>query len=159
MALAVAGQLWPLLLFVSLALGTAAAWAAGTGDTTQLPLAGWIFAAAVAGLTASFTLHECAHAAVLGRIATVSEVSIERTLGRVSLIPHGHMTGRQAAAVAVSGPVACAAVGAVLAVPEATRPLSWWYLGHGLFLLPVFGDGIALVKGLLAGSRRIDLAP
>jgi hypothetical protein len=155
-ALAVATQVWPLLLLVSLLLGAAVVWAGASGDVTQLPVAAWLFAAAVGGLTVSFALHECVHAAVLKRITTVTEVTVERTWARISLIPHGRMTGWQVATVAASGPVACVLAGAVLAVPHATRPLSWWYLGHALFLLPVFGDGITLLKGLIAGPRTLD---
>lgn len=159
MALAVAMQVWPLLLLTSLILAAALSWAAVSGDTTQLPVAARIFTAATAGLTASFSLHECLHAAVLKRITTITAVALERTWGRISLVPHGRMTGWQAAAVAASGPVGCVLAGALLALPEATRPLSWWYLGHALFLLPVFGDGIALAKGLLAGPRHLDTPP
>jgi hypothetical protein len=158
-ALAVAAQVWPLLLFASLILAAALSWAAVSGDTPQLPVAAWIFTAATAGLTASFALHECLHAAVLKRMNTVTAVTLERTWGRISLVPHGDMTGWQAAAVAASGPVGCVLAGALLALHEATRPLSWWYLGHAVFLLPIFGDGIALIKGLLAGPGRLDMPP
>lgn len=155
MALAVATHVWPLLEFLALLTAAAAGWAGASGDTSQLPVAWQILSTGVFGLTASFALHESAHAAVLKRVATVTAVTVERTWGRISLIPHGHMTGWQTAAVAAAGPAACAAVGAILALPDATRTLSWWYLGHCLFLLPVFGDGIALLKGMRAGPRRI----
>jgi hypothetical protein len=158
-ALAVAAQVWPLLLFASLILAAALLWAAVSGDTAQLPVAAWIFTAATAGLTTSFALHECLHAAALKRITTVTAVTLERTWGRISLVPHGSMTGWQAATVAASGPLGCILAGALLALHEATRTLSWWYLGHAVFLLPVFGDGIALTKGLLAGPTRLEAPP
>ncbi|SDL21465.1 hypothetical protein SAMN05216298_3092 [Glycomyces sambucus] len=156
-ALAVAAQVWPLLALASLILAAALGWAAVSGDTTQLPVAAWIFLAATAGLTASFALHECVHALLLHRIPTVASVTVERTPARISVVPRGRMTGWQTAAVAAAGPLACVLAGAALAVHEATRPLSWWYLGHVLFLLPLFGDGTALVKGLLAGPRLLDV--
>ncbi|GAA1689788.1 hypothetical protein GCM10009830_41740 [Glycomyces endophyticus] len=158
-ALAVAAQVRPLLLLASLILGAALTWAAVSGDTTQLPVAAWIFAAVVAGLTGSFVLHECAHAAVLERLPAVTAVTVERTRARISVIPHGRMTGRQSAGAAAAGPLAATAAGVLLALPEATRPLSWWYLGHAVFLLPVFGDGLALLKGLLTGSGVIETRP
>lgn len=158
-ALAVAAQVWPLLLFASLVLAAALSWAAVSGDATQLPVAAWIFTATTAGLTASFALHECLHAAVLKRITTITAVTLERTRGRISLVPHGSMTGWQAATVAASGPLGCVLVGALLTLHETTRPLSWWYLGHAVFLLPVFGDGIVLTKGLLAGPTYLDTPP
>ncbi|MFC4337563.1 hypothetical protein [Salininema proteolyticum] len=156
-ALAVVFQVWPVLVFLALILGAALAWAAATGDTSQLPLAWGIALTGFIGLAGSFALHEATHTAVLKRVPTVSAITLARTMLRVSVVPHGYMTGRQAALAAVAGPGACVVVGAVLAASPSTRYLSWWFLGHGVFLLPVFGDGMALLKGLLSWRRPIDL--
>lgn len=147
---AVAAQVWPLLAFAGLLLGAALVWLARSGDPQPTLLAwGLVAEPAVLGLVAPFALHESAHVFVLKRIRTVTHITIERTAWRTSVIPHGAMTARQTAAVALAGPSACLAAGALLRFSGLAGSLSWWYLGHAVFLLPVFGDGRALWRSLV----------
>lgn len=140
-----AAQVWPLLAFVGALLAAALVWMVRSGDPVPASMA-WVLLVkpAALGMVASFALHESAHVVVLKRIHTVTHITVERTALRTSVIPEGTMTARQAAVVALSGPSVCVAVGAVLWLSGLDRPLSWWYLGHLVFLLPFFGDGRAL---------------
>ncbi|WKK26999.1 hypothetical protein QZH56_16240 [Streptomyces olivoreticuli] len=155
---AVATQVWPLLAFAGALLAAALFWMARSGDPVPASMA-WALLAkpAALGLVASFALHESAHVLVLKRIRTVTHIAIERTAWRTSVIPQGTMTARQTATVALAGPSVCVAVGTLLWLSGLDRPLSWWYLAHVVFLLPLFGDGQALWrsfrKGLSRGSR------
>lgn len=146
--------MWPLLVFAGVLLAVALAWMARSGDPVPAEMA-WLLLAkpAALGLVAPFALHESAHALVLKRIRTVTHIAIERTAWRTSVIPEGTMTARQTAAVALAGPAACVAVGALLWLPGLDRPLAWWYLAHIGFLLPFFGDGRALLRALRATWR------
>lgn len=152
---AVAVQVWPLLAFAGVLLAAALLWMARSGDPVPAEMA-WLLLAkpAALGLVAPFALHESAHALVLKRIRTVTHIVIERTVWRTSVIPEGTMTARQTALVALAGPAACVAVGTVLWLPGLDRSLAWWYLAHGVFLLPFFGDGRALLHGCLATRGR-----
>ncbi|MFJ5231069.1 hypothetical protein ACIQBJ_14390 [Kitasatospora sp. NPDC088391] len=148
---AVAVQVWPLLALAGLLLGAALLWRVRSGDGVPAAMA-WLLLAkpAALGLVAPFVLHECAHALVLKRVRTVTHLILERTAWRTSLVPEGILTPRQSAAVALAGPLSCAAVGAVLHLTALDRPLSWWYLAHLVLLLPPFGDGRALWQALRA---------
>ncbi|MFF0745891.1 hypothetical protein ACFYVL_36415 [Streptomyces sp. NPDC004111] len=144
-ARAVLAQVWPLLALAGLLYGAALAWQVRSGDPVPAAMAWTLLAKpAVLGLVTPFVLHECAHVLVLRCIPTVTGITVERTAWRTSVLPEGTTTRRQTAAVAVAGPAACAAVGALLWLSGLDRPLSWWYLAHLLFLLPCFGDGRAL---------------
>ncbi|MCI3932697.1 hypothetical protein [Streptomyces sp. AN091965] len=144
-AWAVAAQVWPLLVLSGLLQATALAWTARSGDPVPARMA-WVLLAkpAALGLVGSFALHEVAHVLVLKRISTVTHITIERTACRTSVIPQGTMTTRQMAVVALAGPSACVAMAAVLCLSRLDGSLSWWYLAHIAFLLPVFGDGKVL---------------
>ncbi|MFG2194423.1 hypothetical protein [Streptomyces sp. NPDC048639] len=144
-AWAVAAQVWPLLAFAGVLLAAALVWMARSGDPVPASLA-WVLLVkpAALGLVAPFALHESAHVLVLKRIRTVTHIAIERTALRTSVVPEGTMTARQTAVVALSGPFACVAVGALLWLSGLDRSLAWWYLAHIVFLLPFFGDGRAL---------------
>ena len=140
-----AAQVWPLLAFAGLLLAVALVWMARSGDSVPALMA-WVLLAkpAALGLVSSFALHESAHVLVLKRIRTVTHIAIERTGWRTSVIPEGTMNARQTAVVALAGPSACVAVGAVLWLSSLDRSLAWWYLAHIVFLLPFFGDGRAV---------------
>ena len=100
----------------------------------------WILVHALGGLTLGFMIHELAHLIALRVLApNVGVVSLEITPLRVSLHPHGYMTGRQVATVAAAGPGTCIVVGAILWVLPANYGLHWWYLTHVIFLLPISG--------------------
>ncbi|MGW1072470.1 hypothetical protein [Streptomyces sp. NPDC002537] len=150
-AWAVAAQVWPLLAFIGVLQAAALAWMARSGDPVPAAMA-WALLAkpATLGLVLPFALHESAHVLALKRVRTVTHITIERTAWRTSVLPRGTMTARQTAAVALAGPSACVAVGALLWLSGLDRPLSWWYLAHVVFLLPPFGDGRALWHSLRA---------
>ncbi|MBP2329748.1 hypothetical protein JOF56_010133 [Kibdelosporangium banguiense] len=154
MAVAVAAQVWPLLVFLGAFLAIALAWLARSGDSTPAEMAWWLFKAAALGLVGSFALHESAHVMVLKRIRTVTHIAIDRMAWRTSVLPQGTMTGRQIAGVAIAGPFFCVVVGAVLWASRLDRSLAWWYLAHGVFLLPFFGDGRSLRQGLRTPWRQ-----
>lgn len=145
---AVAGQVWPLLAFAGLLLAAAVLWSASSGDRVLLALALGFARTVALGLVGAFALHEVAHVVLLRRIATVRTIVLERTAWRFSVVPRGAISPPQAAAVAVAGPAASALVGVALRVTGVDLWLSWWFLAHAAFLLPVFGDGRALVIAL-----------
>ena len=151
----VAAQVWPLLAFAGVLQAMALVWMARSGDPVPAEMA-WMLLVkpAALGLVAPFALHESAHGLVLKRIRTVTHIAIERTAWRTSVIPEGTMSARQTAVVALAGPSACVAVGALLWLPGLDRSLAWWYLAHIVFLLPFFGDGRALWHGFGATWRR-----
>lgn len=144
----VAAAVWPLLAFFGLLLVAALAWFAYSGDPGLALLALLFCKAAVLGLVGSFAVHEAAHAAVLARSPGVTGITVERTGWRVSLIPEGTLTRARNAAVALSGPLTCGAIGAILYLTGLDRGLAWWYMLHLVFLLPLFGDGRALLLSL-----------
>ncbi|WP_405598161.1 hypothetical protein OG741_15480 [Streptomyces sp. NBC_01410] len=151
----VAAQVWPLLAFAGVLLAMALVWMARSGDPVPAEMA-WVLLVkpATLGLVAPFALHESAHALVLKRIRTVTHIAIERTAWRTSVIPEGTMSAWQTAVVALAGPSACIAVGALLWLPDLDRSLAWWYLAHIVFLLPFFGDGRALWHSFRATWRQ-----
>lgn len=101
---------------------------------------------AVAGLGGSYFLHEAAHLVLLSRYPSVGKVEVSATWARFSVHPTGTITPLQAIGVGLSGPVACLIVGGVLW--QLGSPVAAWYLGHLVFLLPVFGDGKAILLSL-----------
>lgn len=144
-AWAVAAQVWPLLMLAGVLLAVALVWMARSGDPVPASMA-WLLLVkpAALGLVAAFVLHESAHFGVLKRIRTVTHIALDRTAWRTSVIPEGTMTARQTVMVALAGPSACVAVGALLWLSGLDRSLAWWYLAHIVFLLPFFGDGRAI---------------
>ncbi|MCX4904271.1 hypothetical protein [Streptomyces sp. NBC_00878] len=150
-----AAQVWPLLALAGVLLAVALVWMARSGDPVPASLA-WVLLVkpAAVGLVASFALHESAHVLVLKRIHTVTHIAIERTAWRTSVVPEGTMAARQTAVVALAGPSACVAVGALLWLSGLDRSLAWWYFAHIVFLLPFFGDGRALWHSFRATWRQ-----
>lgn len=103
----------------------------------------------VVGLIGSFALHEATHSLALTLFAPgIQTIEIVATAWRFSLTPVGTMTGRQVMAVALAGPLSGVAAGMLLFTMAPASPLGLWYLGHALFLLPIFGDGRAVLSGL-----------
>lgn len=101
----------------------------------------------VMGLWLSFAIHEAAHLVLLKRVAGVNS-HISFTLMRISVVPHGLMSGWQIARVALAGPMLCVGIGIGIALTMPEVQLQWWYLAHAIFVLPLFGDGRSLIKGL-----------
>ncbi|WP_282697177.1 metalloprotease family protein [Streptomyces sp. CC208A] len=160
-ARAVAAQVWPLLALAAVFQAAALLWMARSGDRVPAAMAWTLLTKpGVLGLVASFALHESAHVLVLRRTSTVTHITVERTAWRTSVIPHGTLTPRATALVALAGPTACAALGALLWLSALDRALAWWYLAHLVFLLPCFGDGRALWRAAReARNRRTPATP
>ena len=59
-------------------------------------------------------MHELGHLAVLSRTRGVGGLTLERSILRISVRPHGSLRSRDAALAAVSGPGCCVVVGVVL---------------------------------------------
>jgi hypothetical protein len=146
--LAVAAQVWPLLAVLGALLVAGVAWSVGSGETAPAGMAWWLFKTGAIGLVGSFALHESAHAVVLRRIDTVTHLALDRRAWRFSIVPVGALSARQVVGVAVAGPLACVLVGAALWLSVLDRSMAWWYLMHGVFLLPFFGDGRSLLRGV-----------
>lgn len=149
-----AAQVWPLLALLGVLLVASLAWFFSTGDSGTVSVAWWLFRTTAVGLVGSFALHEAAHVLVLKRIDTVVRLAIERTAWRTSIVLSGVLTARQVVSVAIAGPGACVAVGLGLWVSDLGSSLTWWYLAHGMFLLPFFGDGRNLYRGLRGHGLR-----
>jgi hypothetical protein len=150
----VAAQVWPLLALVAVLLLASLAWLFSSGDYATARVAWALFRTATLGLVGSFALHESAHVLVLKQVRTVTHVTIDRTAWRTSILPSGVLTGRQVVGVAIAGPFACVAVGLALWTTDLGSSLRWWYLAHGIFLLPIFGDGRSLCRGLRGHGLR-----
>jgi len=152
---AVATQVWPLLVVVTLLLVAGVAWSISSGEKVPAEMSWWFFKLAAIGLVGSFALHESAHVMVLRRIETVTHLAVDRTTWRLSIFPFGALSARQVVGVAVAGPLCCVLVGSVLWLSALDRTLAWWYLVHGVFLLPLFGDGRSLLSGLRGRGTRL----
>ena len=153
---AVAAQVWPLLILVGTLLAAAGAWFLKSGDSVPAEMMWWFFKTAAFGLVGSFALHESAHMMVLKRIDTVTHLAIVRMLWRISVVPFGSLTARQVVTVAIAGPISCVAVGAALWTSDLDPSLAWWFLAHGILLLPLFGDGRSLCRGLRGRGAIAD---
>lgn len=145
---AIASQVWLLLMFLGALLAASLVWFFKSGDSMPAKMTLWFFKMAIVGLIGSFALHELAHAMMLKRIEAVTHIAIDRTAWRISIVPRGTMTARQVVNVAIIGPVSCVAVGSALWISNLDISLAWWYLAHGIFLLPFFGDGRNFYNGL-----------
>lgn len=110
----------------------------------------------VCGLCASFALHELGHAAVLRSAPGVTAITLERTLLRISVRPHGSIRGRDAFLCALAGPLLCTAIGVVLWLILPQLLLHFWFLIHALFLTPAFSDGRILIVGARSWDRSIS---
>lgn len=108
----------------------------------------------VFGLCASFALHELGHAVVLLRAPGVTAITLERTLLRISVRPHGSIRGRDGFLTALAGPLLCTGIGIVLWLVLPHLQLHPWFLLHALFLTPAFNDG----RLLIAGARTWEIS-
>lgn len=112
----------------------------------------------VFGLCCSFALHELGHLLVLSRADDVTAITVERTLWRLSVSAHGRIRARDAVLSAIAGPGSCVVAGIALLLLMPQAHLHPWFLAHAVFLLPVFGDGRAVMAVVRAGrtARRSD---
>ncbi len=148
----VASATWlliPILVLGGLTLGLAAV----VGSSWFLGVAALLTLHSTIGLVGSYATHEVGHALALGRMRGVERVDIRRRPFRFSLVPVGRMTGWQVAGAALAGPLLAVGVGIGLTLVVPASGLQYWFLGHAVFLTPVFGDGRALLAGLALRSR------
>jgi hypothetical protein len=146
---------WAPFLAAPVALVVAsAALAWWSRDGGVLVVTGGLLLQIAFGAAGSFVLHESSHAFVLGLCDGVERIDIESTLLRISLRPQGELTTQQAIAVALAGPGACVLVGIALHAALPLAHLHWWYLLHAGFLLPIFGDGRAVVQAVRHALSR-----
>ncbi len=146
----------PVLVCAAMSVAAGVAVWLTTGSAGVLDVAGMLAVHAVAGLLGSFVVHEASHAIALGRCSHVHGIGVERRLLRISVLPRGELTLPEVRAVAVAGPGASALAGLLLAVTVPWLGLQYWYFAHLVFLLPPFGDGMALVRSV-PRRRRPDL--
>lgn len=150
---------WPMhilfaaLLTITVSLGTL------TGQTAIVGAALTLAVHYVVGLCGSFALHELGHLAVLSRATGVTAVTLERSLWRTSISPHGRVRDRDAVLAAVAGPGVCMVAGAALWVFAPGLQLHGWHLAHAVFLLPIFNDGrtlwsVSRSRGAVASRRH-----
>lgn len=147
---------WFLFVIGGLASGCALV-SVGSSNPAIADLA-WSFTLhAVGGLLGSYVVHELAHACVLKRMWGVAGIEVVTTILRFSLVPRGVVSGWQICLVAAAGPLIAAGLGVVLMMVVPSLGLHLWYLGHVVFLLPVFGDGKSVVVGLRSWGRRLTI--
>ncbi|WP_433861874.1 hypothetical protein [Streptomyces sp. L7] len=120
-------------------------------------LAGAFLLHALGGLLASYVVHESAHAALLRRTTGIQVVEVITTFSRFTFAPKGVLRGRNIAMIGGAGPIAAFGTGVALLVLVPALGLHWWYLGHLLFLLPVFGDGKSILVGVRSWTRPVTL--
>ena len=132
---------WPMNTVFAVLLTATVALGAITGQSAIVGAALMIAVHYAAGLGGSFALHELGHLAVLSRATGVTAITLERSLWRTSISPHGRVGDRDAVLAALAGPGACVVVGAALWLLAPGLQLHGWYLAHAVFLIPVFNDG------------------
>ncbi|WP_433794752.1 hypothetical protein [Actinoplanes sp. CA-252034] len=117
-----------------------------SGESGLLTLSWLLVAHVVGGATGSYLLHESGHVLVLSGCSGVHDIEVRSGLLRFSVVPHGSITRAEGILTALAGPGLCALAG--LALLAAGSPVTWWYLAHLIFLLPVFGDGRSIVRAI-----------
>ncbi|MFC8041308.1 hypothetical protein ACFUOZ_18310 [Paenarthrobacter sp. NPDC057355] len=108
-------------------------------------------------LLIGFVIHEGSHVLGLKLTSGITHVIFASTLLRFSVIPVGKLVGWQAALIALAGPMAACLAGVPVALLLPDYALHWWFFLHAIFLLPLFGDGRSLVKGLLTWRGQVQL--
>ena len=90
------------------------------------------------------------------------DIKIEYTVFRFSIIALTEMSGISEILVALVGPVGVFMIGLLLWISNITfyginlNFLTYFYLFHLIFLLPVFGDGKIVLINVLKYFRRIS---
>ncbi|WP_216387108.1 hypothetical protein [Arcanobacterium phocae] len=110
----------------------------------------------VCGIVLGFLVHEIAHVVFI--CLTMNElmrIELEFNLFRFSVRGIGSSTGRGIFATALSGPIVAVVFGFILSIVFPDSGLLGWYVLHLLFLLPIFGDGRALVFGVRNWGRQV----
>jgi len=148
-----AGNGW-LIVAVASVPGLTVTFAAASGDWVLLVWCLLLTMHGTMGLGLSFAIHEAAHLVLLSKIKNVdSAVHVDWL--RISVVPCGSMSGWQIVRVALAGPLVCVAIGVGLTLTVPNLQLQWWYLAHAILLLPLFGDGRSLIKGMNIRGRTV----
>lgn len=127
-----------------------------TGIPAILQPAVWLMIHALCLLT-GFVVHEAFHVLGLKVTPGITHIVFASTLLRFSVIPMGSLAGWQAALIALAGPLAACVAGLPLALALPEYAFHWWFFLHSVFLLPLFGDGRSLVKGLLTWRGSMQM--
>ncbi|GGJ17510.1 hypothetical protein [Paenarthrobacter histidinolovorans] len=142
---------------VALAIGfTGCAVCAIAGVPAILQPALWLLIHASC-LLLGFVIHEGSHVLGLKLTPGITHVIFAGSWLRFSVVPMGSLVGWQAALIALGGPLAACVAGVPLAAALPDQAFHWWFFLHSIFLLPPFGDGRSLVKGLLNWRRPLQL--
>ncbi|WP_017197805.1 hypothetical protein [Arthrobacter sp. M2012083] len=108
-------------------------------------------------LLIGFVIHEGSHIIGLKLAPGITHVVFAGTLLRFSVVPVGNLVGWQAALIALAGPLGACVAGVPLALALPDQAFHWWFFLHSVFLLPLFGDGRSLVKGLATWRGSVQL--
>lgn len=136
---------WPFLVFLVLEVAVGIVVYEISGNGIVISIARLFALHLLAGLLGSFVVHEMGHWAVLALSPSVREVAVERSIFRISLLPLGKISVGEACAAALAGPVSAVVFGGFFWLFARNLGIHYWYIVHMLFLLPLFGDGRALV--------------
>lgn len=145
---------WPLHLLVLVPLAVTESVAFLTAQPAVGDAALRLGAHYLCGAWLSFAVHETGHAVALTRGSGVARFTLIRTSWRFSITTEEVLDERRVIWVAVSGPGAAVAGGLLLWLIQPGWLLHGWYLTHALFLLPMFGDGRAVLHGFTAMRRK-----
>ena len=104
------------------------------------------------GVSGSFLIHELAHILVALSTPGVKKVIVSISWVTISVQPVGRISALGIFVGAVSGPVTCLIVGAVVVLMGCR--LGWIYVLHVLFLAPFFGDGRVMITAVRAGGLQ-----
>ncbi|WP_129657372.1 hypothetical protein [Rothia uropygialis] len=156
-ALVVMGRLTLILAFDAIGW-VVASWVAvfDHNDSLVVVMSGFTYYL-LGGVILPFTLHEASHLVLATKAPGVSTVWVETTNFRISVGMEGEMSPLWLVGIAISRSCTCIALGLVIAA-VGERAMSMFWLGHGLFLLPCFGDGRGLRRGLRTWFRSCDPA-
>lgn len=142
-------QVWWLLALGGFAVLASALWWFLTGDTGLPSVAGGATLFIIVAIVLPFAIHEFGHGVAIKYVRGVEYIELSRTLFRTSVTVHGAISPNMAMLISLMGPLPCALIGAVL-WSIGYPVVAVFYLGHLLFLIPPFGDGQQLLRGLLS---------
>lgn len=108
------------------------------------------------GLVISYLLHEYSHIIVFKIINKTGEMTIEKNWHRISIVPSYKVSGKNLIFVAISGPLICGFIGFLLLFSPylIIQIVGGFFLVHLLFVLPPFGDGMMMIKGILEMTSK-----
>lgn len=120
----------------------------------EIMMALWFLVVFIGGYIIPLSLHEYMHVYAMRR-CNVQTVSIENYLWKVSVKTNEKIQGKKLILVALSGPCVCFLIGALLLpIWKITgifvmKILAYMYMIHIINIVPPFGDGVMILKGVL----------